>query len=288
MKIKYLMFIVVASFMVFACAEVKDDITTPAKVTVHPEGFGEVGSPNFHAKAFKTTEYNWNLKQCQTCHASNYSGGTAGVSCLTCHSAAEGPEACNTCHGEFGGTRISPPQALDDGIETTNKGVGAHVNHAYENEIAQNIGCYECHPAETGSSENYVYAHVGQPPADIQFGAFSNKVGSAEYDFTNNTCSNTYCHGNFVFLKDSAGSNSWAYTDSVIVGENFSPVWNKVDGTQAACGTCHMLPPKGHMNAGNDPAATSCSSCHVGVVDANGKIIDTQKHLNGKANVFGN
>ena len=42
---------------------------------------------------------------------------------------------------------------------------------------------------------------------------------------------------------------SFAYTADKMEGENFQPTWNKVDGTQAACGTCHGLPPRGHMDA---------------------------------------
>ena len=43
------------------------------------------------------------MKQCQQCHGSNYNGGTAQSSCYNsgCHNTPGGPEACNTCHGDF-------------------------------------------------------------------------------------------------------------------------------------------------------------------------------------------
>jgi hypothetical protein len=57
-----------------------------------------------------------------------------------------------------------------------------------------------------------------------------------------------------------------------------------VDGTQATCGSCHNLPPIGHVEAN----ITACSTCHQGIVDSDGNIIDTDKHINGEKNVFGN
>ncbi len=50
-----------------------------------------------------------------------------------------------------------------------------------------------------------------------------------------------------------------------------------MDGTQAKCGTCHGLPPTGHIAA----PITSCYLCHQGVVDEMGNIIDKDKHING-------
>ncbi|MDP4196679.1 MAG: hypothetical protein Q8940_16615, partial [Bacteroidota bacterium] len=74
------------------------------------------------------------------------------------------------------------------------------------------------------------------------------------------------------------------------VGANFSPKWTQVDGSQAACGTCHGLPPKGHIGYPNNLPVTACgnSGCHSGVVDINGNIIDKNKHINGAINVRGN
>ena len=61
------------------------------------------------------------------------------------------------------------------------------------------------------------------------------------------SCANTYCHGN---IKN---GNS-----------EFAPVWNDVTNTQAACGTCHGQ-----------------------VVDANLRIIDKSKHINGRLEISG-
>ena len=82
-------------------------------------------------------------------------------------------------------------------------------------------------------------------------------------------------------MKDSS-SNQFAYTADKMMGNNRSVIWNQVDGSQAVCGSCHNLPPDGHI------ANPNCSNCHPGVVDANRNIIDQTKHINGMKNVFGN
>jgi len=99
-----------------------------------------------------------------------------------------------------------------------------------------------------------------------------------EYSVDNYTCSNVYCHGNFIFRKEDS-ENQYAYTDSIIVGNNLLMSWTTTEDDKASCGTCHALPPKGHLNS------TSCSSCHSSVVDANYNIINKSLHMNGEINL---
>ena len=255
---------------------------------LHPSGWGTEGSENFHSKSFQNNS--WNLELCQSCHAPDYTGGLANVNCRTCHKSNDGPEACNTCHGDFNGgvltdsTRLAPPRAV---FSEDSSAAGAHVSHLYENDLTDNVTCIQCHTVPNKMSDA---GHIvpGASHATLNFGDLAKNQGAApSYDFDNKTCSNVYCHGNFKFMKDSSAFG-FIYTDSVIVGNKFSPIWNKLDDTQAECGTCHLLPPTGHLNAGNDPTASTCSTCHSGVVDANGNIIDKTKHINGMKNVFGN
>lgn len=285
MRNKYLFLITVFMSIVFFynCSEVQDDITqAPILEGVHPDGFAKLGSDDFHSFTLQNT--NWDLEQCQKCHASNFSGGTAGVSCLDCHTSSEGPKACNTCHGVFADeTRIAPPNDISGNSETTAEGVGAHTSHVYENELTLNISCFECHPSQSGEGD-FVKAHIDGLPAEISFGELATSDLSAP-GFNKNevTCSNIYCHGNFEFKKEDSESQ-WIYTDSLIVGENFSPKWTKVDDTQAACGTCHLLPPTGHLNAGNDPDAATCKGCHTAVFNEDGSL-NTFVHINGERNL---
>lgn len=253
-------------------------------ITVHKDGILILSSDNFHGKYIQDS--NWKLDECAQCHGANYESGIVAPTCNStdCHPSPNGPEACNTCHGDFSDpSKVAPPTDLDGNIATSSQGVGAHTRHLYNIEIGKNVGCYECHPLATGG-EIYVYGHIDGQPAEMEFDAFTNSGASAaSYDYNSATCSNTYCHGNFEFNKANS-DYQWAYAEDVISGNSFTPVWNIVDGSQSECGTCHGLPPTGHIDA----ELTWCVNCHPGVVDANGNIIDKLKHLNGESNVFGN
>ncbi len=267
-----------------ACSDFNDHITPAETAGVHPEGFGKASGKNSHAQYI--AKINYDLNQCKECHGADYNGGTAGVSCLTCHTQPSGPEACNTCHGNpLNPKQIAPPLALDGSSSTTDKGVGAHSVHLSDSKLTTAKSCDNCHsvPVAFGSP-----GHIDQTPgAEVALvTVFKNNPASPVYDKTSLTCANIYCHGSFSFAKDTS-SYQFEYADSVIVGENPAFVWNKVDGTQSKCGSCHLLPPKGHVNAGTDPEAKTCSACHYKVVNPDGTIKDISKHINGRKNVFG-
>jgi predicted CxxxxCH...CXXCH cytochrome family protein len=250
-------------------------------ILVHTEEMMQPNSQQFHGKFIELR--NWDMSSCQQCHGISYTGGIVSPTCNSCHKNANGPEACNTCHGDFGDvTRTAPPRALNNSISTSYAGVGAHSKHLLNAQISSNIVCNECHKVPGGLS---TAGHIDSTPkAELVFGILSKKGPSAPtYDFGTNKCSNTYCHGNFSFSK-STSNYSFAYTSDQMTGNNFSPDWKKVDGTQDACGTCHGLPPTGHMAS----ELKACTTCHQGVIDATGKIIDKTKHINGQINVFGN
>ncbi|MDP2364090.1 MAG: CxxxxCH/CxxCH domain-containing protein [Ignavibacteria bacterium] len=274
--------IFLSSVLFLSCTDLKEDITTSApELALHKDGIINPASPNFHGKIISSN--NWDMKQCQQCHASNYSGGTAQESCYKCHTLPGGPEACNTCHGEFADPlKSAPPRSLNGSIVTTTPGVGAHTLHLYENNLGKEILCTTCHkvPSAYGSAD-----HLGTDgKAELTFGELSIQGGATPiYSFSSNTCSDTYCHGNFVFYKDSS-AYSFVYTAATMTGNNATVKWNQVDGTQAECGSCHGLPPVGHMAS----ALTGCVNCHQGVVNAQGEIIDPTKHMNGVKNAFGN
>jgi predicted CxxxxCH...CXXCH cytochrome family protein len=92
-------------------------------------------------------------------------------------------------------------------------------------------------------------------------------------------CNNTYCHGNWV-LRKASSRYTFVYSDSMITGAKYSPQWTG-GSIEAICGSCHGLPPQGHR----DLSPVPCSNCHGGVVDANNRIIDPTKHINGKINL---
>jgi hypothetical protein len=252
-------------------------------INVHVEGILDKNSDGFHGNFIR--QDGWQMIDCQKCHGEDYGGGVASPTCLTCHSQPQGPEACNTCHGDFSDPAIiAPPQDTKNNISTDSTGVGAHVAHLYENNLGKQIPCETCHIVPQDYSDP---GHVIDDPlpAEVIFSplAIHNIATNPVYNYSTATCADTYCHGNWEFLKDSADAvRQFAYLSDKMVGNNNQVVWNEVGTGQADCGTCHNLPPTGHLE---NPA---CYACHPGVVDADGNIIDPEKHINGEKNVFGN
>src|SRR5690554_6075582 len=121
MKMKYYFYIVfplLISLLIFAgCSELEPGISQPQALSVHKPGILTPGHANFHGTLVK--ENGWSMKECQSCHAADFSGGVAGATCLNCHSGDRGPESCNTCHGSFSNpSRIAPPRDLEDNFLT--------------------------------------------------------------------------------------------------------------------------------------------------------------------------
>jgi predicted CxxxxCH...CXXCH cytochrome family protein len=181
----------------------------------------------------------WNLDSCAQCHGADFAGGTSGVTCQTrCHPG--GLTSCTGCHGQ-------PPAT------------GAHEAHVTVAAIAEKLDCTECHVKPMAYTDA---GHLKTGPATVQFGALaSTPPASPTYAPSTQTCSGVYCHGG-------------AFTDTAATVQ--APAWNG-GPSQAACGTCHGLPPSGHQGTGDQ-----CVNCHRAVVDANGAIVDATKHVNGR------
>ena len=120
--------------------------------------------------------------------------------------------------------------------------------------------------------------------SEIIFGDAASDSGSStpNWDHDSATCTNVYCHGAFSFKKDDS-PNSWAYAfgETEIRGNNPSMTWTQVGTGQAECGTCHSLPPQGHIGS----SELNCSLCHGNVVDENKNIIDKSLHINGQLDI---
>ena len=244
----------------------------------HPDGFANPNSPNFHEHYF--AEINWNLMACQACHGTSYDGeGVSDKNCLSCHISEGGPEACNTCHGSQ--NNAAPPKDLEGNTETTAQGVGAHQAHVAGTTLStyRQGDCGKCHimPASFDAP-----GHIDNTPhAEVPFSALATMNGelNTSYDRLDAKCDNVYCHGGFEFKK-SDSKYPWVYADSVITGNNRTVYWNSVGTGQALCGSCHNLPPKGHIPEDN------CGGCHADVVDNNLNIVNEYLHINGQIDVF--
>jgi predicted CxxxxCH...CXXCH cytochrome family protein len=100
-------------------------------------------------------------------------------------------------------------------------------------------------------------------PAEVVFSGVATQHG-APLVYEEGTCKDSYCHGAVFFDGRLSG------------GSLTQPNWTTVDGSQAACGTCHGLPPPlGH------PQYDDCSSCHRNVQPDNVSFFDPDLHVNG-------
>ena len=169
--------------------------------------------------------------------------------------------ACNFCHGDMTGN--APPRSTSGVTDTGDRGVGAHRSHLRAGDPSawhREVICEDCH---------IVPSHYLDPehidtglPAELTWGAVATEE-MARPEFDGMVCSNVYCHGATLLPG----------------GSNTTPNWTTVDGSQAACGTCHGLPP-----GGRHPARTDCASCHP-TMNAAGVIIAPDQHIDGTLDV---
>jgi predicted CxxxxCH...CXXCH cytochrome family protein len=166
--------------------------------------------------------------------------------------------SCTSCHGS---TNPAPPFGVHNESATTAPAVGAHQEHLGTGARSRAVQCSDCHvvpkqPLDPG--------HIDTPlPAEVEFSAVASAFGGTPV-YANGTCSQVSCHGGkFPGTHRSGGSN-------------VSPVWTKVDGTQANCGSCHGLPPPAPH-----PYQSDCSSCHEDIAPDNVHFIHPELHVDG-------
>jgi predicted CxxxxCH...CXXCH cytochrome family protein len=183
--------------------------TTDCTTGVHPAGFPDPASPAFHGRDLERR--NWDFALCASCHGTDLSGGSAQVSCLSCH--RKGPTACTTCH------RDGP---------TSN----AHTVHA-----GRNVQCAECHTVPARWDDDGHILHDGPGPAQVMFAplaatthAPADRAGAPSWDGA--TCSNVYCHGDALHAAGGAATR---------------PRWDAP--ATGACDSCHASPPPGHARS---------------------------------------
>ena len=290
----FLVPVVLATLLAWwGCAELQDDLQAPVApgVAAHPAGWTDKVSSVFHGNAIRTA--NWDMRPCQTCHGVTYTGGTSGSSCRDCHRESGGPESCATCHG---GVNPAPPRDLSNNTATSARGVGAHQRHVLGSSTAPQVRCGECHvvpgpiyapghidatPGAEVVFNNPLSRTVTNEPSTVDYDASLPLVTPApSYNASTLSCASTYCHGNFK------NGNT-----------GFAPVWNDLSGAQAACGTCHGDVTKATLaeralpltvaNGGTHPDSTACYQCHPDVVDANVRIINAVKHVDGRLDIDG-
>ena len=217
-----------AAFLVAGCTQ--DRVVEPASARYHPGDFNSQGSPHFHG-----TSANYHDPQCFVCHP--VSGATSGLtSCQSCHNASE-VRRCLTCH--------SLPLST-----------GSHGRHV----DSLKMDCSVCHLGCSVRDSSVGVTHLD---------GIVNVNGALDggtYAPASKSCSNAYCHGNFIG------------------GKNPVLQWNvPVTG----CNLCHNLPPAtGAHTKHVTSQKEDCKICHQGysLVDSSTSAVN---HINHVADVDG-
>jgi predicted CxxxxCH...CXXCH cytochrome family protein len=161
---------------------------------------------------------------------------------------------CTSCHGDAARNNPAPPLGTRGETATTARAVGAHQQHLNDGPLRTGMQCSECHVVPTSTTH-------WDGTVELTFGPLATTGGAAPR-FNGTSCSASYCHGNF-----SGG-----------IPRN-APVWTKVDGTQATCGTCHSSQPTtGHHEKHHNKGIT-CGRCHTGYGTTT---VNASLHVNGK------
>lgn len=185
--------------------------------------------------------------------------GVGEAACGTCHGippANHVSDQCATCHGALDagyhvdgvvdlGDRSGGCSACHGDATTPAPDTGAHRGHLARSALRGPVACDDCHDVPDEIADE------GHLDADL--------IAEAEgFDRETRTCAGVYCHG------------------------TAEPRWDAVGEGEAACGTCHGIPP---ATSFHDPGLTlgDCHTCHPSV-DTFGNIVftgDVSEHLDG-------
>jgi predicted CxxxxCH...CXXCH cytochrome family protein len=171
--------------------------------------------------------------------------------------------ACTACHGSDDDP--APPRDLTGNSDSEAPGVGAHHVHVAGTSRSRPVACNTCHRVP---SRLLAEGHVDTPgPAEVRLTGVAVAFGG-EAKYTNGRCENTACHGGAFPEGNESGATHAA------------PLWTRVDGSQAACGGCHGLPPPApHPRGDLNP---TCSVCHENIEPDNRTFRRPELHVDGE------
>ena len=188
-------------------------------------------------------------RSCGNCH-DGYSSSSVNLATHVDGAVEVNGLSCTSCHGDPANPNAAPPVDTQGNTVTTALGVGAHQEHLRDGALRAALACADCHTVPTSTAHS-------NGTVDLTFGALARTGGLVPaFDAASATCASTYCHG-----------------ASLPGGSNATPEWTKVDGTQAACGTCHGVPPPAPH-----PQNRSCGNCHSGYTSTS---VNLATHVDG-------
>ena len=205
------------------------------------------------------------LSDCARCHGSVVAGDQRTILARDRHVDGVADVAfdmgCTACHGSV---NPAPPTDLAGNTDPMLAGVGAHQIHLAGSETSRAVPCSDCHQVPEGALDS---GHMDTPaPAEVVFSGAAVAHGALPV-YSGGACQNTACHG--AVFPDGHASG----------GTNVAPVWTIVDGSQAACGSCHSLPPPApHPIQSLNPV---CSACHENIAPDNLSFVRPDLHVDG-------
>jgi len=193
---------------------------------------------------------------CALCHPASANGQVARGSHVNGRVDVMQPTACNGCHGSA--VNDAPPRDLSGSADPTRVGVGAHQAHLVGRGLARVVSCDECHEVPATVDAGTHLDGVTQ----VRFvGVARSNLANATY--TNGACANA-CH-DVAHLVGGPGG-----------GQQVTPRWTTVDGSQRQCDSCHGAPPPLPH-----PARTDCGACHLNALP-DGGFARPELHVNGR------
>jgi len=184
------------------------------------------------------------------------------AACANCHAPA--PASCTYCHGGIDNQTGAPPKGLRGETATTTLAVGAHTKHMNGSALAGPVRCSDCHTSYTLVTAPGHFAT--DSIAEVVWGNFANRNGSAVWSPTTGLCTTTYCHGNF---PGGYASNA--------------PLWTTA--SQAACGSCHDVginpSALGGRHSKHAGEGVACYKCHSATLNSSDQISNPNVHVDG-------
>jgi predicted CxxxxCH...CXXCH cytochrome family protein len=158
--------------------------------------------------------------------------------------------SCTSCHGTAGRVSVTGADTLQEvapPVAASNTlAVGAHMAHVNQQAAAPALSapfaCVNCHTGLIPTTA----PHTPYPANPVAFGNIAT-VGATPlaYVTATQTCSNTYCHGQFT-----GGKNGTVIT------------WNAAG--KLTCTACHGQGTTASQPTYPHPQNTTCASCHTG------------------------
>ncbi len=222
----------------------------------HPVPFLSTSAPDTQGNGHMTATLSTFSADCSTCHAiSGTSPNPSAPACQICHKlgdptvASTGVGTCGSCHSGPSGLPLGPTGGSFPSI------AGAHNTHMT---LPTALTCATCHAGSTsGTATHYANANARTTtptgPATVTFDPAYNakSAGTAVFNASADTCSNTTCHG----------------------GQT-TPVWTSTTKITTQCALCHKVNGGTTSSQYNDAtgrhsygthaqaAAADCTICH--------------------------